>query len=152
MSSPADDYNSYRYVKFNDVLDVLGFTKAQQESLPPEIRARYLAWTKEANNKVEALLFPNSDAMPLNPGSKEEAFARSAALNWVIYKKRDREGSRNAKEAKENFESDIEMVKNYLKYLPSQREAPALTLTSDSLANVIYPYSQTQGYPPDLLY
>lgn len=148
----ADDYNSYRYVKFNDVLDVLGFSKMQQEQLSNEIRARYLAWTKEANNKVEAELFPYSDVIPLTSGSKEEAFARSAALNWVIYKKRDREGSRNAKEARENYDSDIEMCKNLLKFTPTQRQAPALTQTSDSLSNFIVPYSQTQGYPTDLLF
>lgn len=150
--STADDYNSYRYVKFNDVLDVLGFSKTVQQSLTNEVRARYLAWTKEANNKVEALLFPFSDAIPLTPGSQAEAYARSAALNWVVYKKRDREGSRNAKSAQEDFDKDIAMCRELLKFTPTQRETPALTQTSDSLADFIIPYSQTMGYPPDLLY
>jgi len=33
-----------------------------------------------------------------------------AALNWVVYKKRDKEGSRNAANAKDDHQKDLEML------------------------------------------
>lgn len=117
-----------------------------------EDKVKYQNWVIEANNQVEADLFPLAEEIPLEKDSKEFAFAQSAALNWVVYKKRDLAGSRNAAAAKKDYEDDIERVKNYLRKKPTTRTNPIHTKTSDSLDDYLIPYSQTQGVPPDILY
>ncbi len=150
MSEP---YIPEKYISVPNAMDSLGISAALQKTITPEEKKRYQDWTRNANNRIEAELFPDGDAIPLVEGTKEYTFARSAGVHWVLYERRNYTGSDNAKDAKEDYEKDIELVKTYLKRLPSDKNAPIqLPEVTDSLENFIIPYSQTQGYPPDILY
>lgn len=148
----STNYISEKYITVDDALLHLGFTSAQIKAMLDPERTRYINWTTEANNKVEADTFPYSDNTPLVKGTKEYTFAKSAALNWVVYKKRDKEGSKNATNAKNDYDRDIKEVKNLLSKTPSLKMDPIGTLTTDSTADIIRPYSQYQGFPPDILF
>lgn len=150
MSTP--DYISEKYITVNDGLLHLGFTPTQIKVMLEPERTRYTNWVAEANNKVEADTFPFSDNTPLVKGTKEFTFCKSAALNWLIYKKRDLAGSKNAISAKNDYDRDIKAVKELIAKTPSKKMFPIGTKTTDSTAEIIIPYSQTQGFPPDLLY
>lgn len=117
-----------------------------------EDKVKYQNWVLEANRQVDADLFPLAEQIPLDPTSKAFAFAQSAALNWVVYKKRDLAGSRNATNAKKDYEDDIGRVKELLSKTPTTRTFPIHTETSDSLGDYLIPYSQSNGLPPNILY
>ncbi len=152
MSQP-DQYTPLRYITVTEALDAVGVTKEQQKSISQADRDQYQSWTKEANTLIESSLFPDSDIIPLDEGSKEFTFAKQAAKQWVIYKKRDLVGSINAGAAKKDFELNIKLAKQYLKRVPTLKDEPIQKAdVTDSLEDFIIPYSQTQGYPVDLLY
>lgn len=146
-------YIPVKYIVTSDAFDHLGISEEKQKTISAEERKRYAGWVREANNLVESTLFPDSDVIPLTVGSKEYTFAKLAALNWVVYKKRDFAGSKNAPAAKADFHLNINLVKQLLARTPSKRTEPIQKAeTTDSLKDLIIPYSQTLGYPPDLLY
>jgi len=152
MSQP-DQYTPLRYITVTEAFDAVGVTKEQQKSVSQADRDQYQSWTKEANTLVESSLFPDADIIPLAEGSKEFTFAKQAAKQWVIYKKRDLVGSINAGAAKKDFELNIKLAKQYLKRVPTLKDEPILLAdVTDSLDAFEIPYSQTQGYPIDLLY
>jgi len=149
----AEPYIPEKYISVPNAMDSLGITAKLQKTITPEEKKRYQDWTRNANNRIEVDAFPDSDAIPLVEGTKEYTYARSAGIHWVLYERRNYTGSANAKDAKEDYEKDIELLKTYLKRLPSKRNEPIqLAESSDSLEDYILPYSQTQGYPPDILY
>jgi hypothetical protein len=149
----AEPYIPEKYISVPNAMDSLGITEALQKTITPEEKKRYQDWTRNANNAVEVELFPDSDAIPLVEGTPEYTYARSAAIHWVLYERRNYTGSRNAKDAKEDFNNDIEKVKQYLKRVPSDKNMPIqLADTTNSLDDYKIPYSQTQGYPPSILY
>jgi len=146
------DYVPEKYVTVDDALKHLGWTQQQINDIDAPTKSRYERWVREANNIVEGFLFQYSDAIPLKEGSKELTFIKSAALNWVVYKKRDKNGSKNASAAMKDHDRDLKMVETLLAKTPSKRYEPIHAITTDSTRDIIPPYSQTQGYPPDLLY
>lgn len=148
----STDYIAERYITIDDALDNLGFTKPQQESMPQIEKNRYQDWVKESNNKIEIALSEFTDVLPLKAGSQEMTFAKSAALNWLIYKKRDLAGSKNATNAKGDYDRDILDIKTLLRKRPTDKQFPIGVKRSDSLQDYAIPYSQTSGWPPDLLY
>jgi hypothetical protein len=147
-------YIPEKYITTATAMDSLGITEALQKTITPEEKKRYQDWVRDANNKVEASLFPDSDSIPLTFGNPEYTYARSAAINWVLYKRRNYTGSKNAADSKADFEADIELCRQYLKRIPTAKNIPIqLAETTDVVAdNYKIPYSQTQGYPPDILY
>lgn len=146
-------YTPQKVLTVSDVLDLLGFTEAQQQTISAEERNRYQTWVREANNNVETDLFLDADVIPLTEGSTIYTYAKSAAYNWVVYKKRDFAGSKNAPAAKDDYKTDINRAKRLLQMTPTKRDEPIqLPLTTDSLEDFIVPYSQTLGYPQDLLF
>lgn len=151
MSTEA--YIPDKYITTADVFDYVGIDEKLQKSITENERKRYQGWVREANNIVETGLFPDSDVIPLEFGSAVYTYARSAALNWVLYKKRDYTGSRNAVNAKSDFQMDLKLAQNYLKRTPTQKNEPIQETEVTNFENsFIIPYSQTQGYPPDILY
>ena len=104
------EYIPAKYVTVDDALDHLGFTKVQINQLDDVTRNRFKDWVREANNLVETTLFKVGNTTPLPATSKEFAYAKSAALNWVVYKKRDKEGSQNAANAKADHQQDLDMI------------------------------------------
>lgn len=146
------DYVPEKYITVDDALQHFGWTNQQINDIDEVTKERYLRWVREANNNVEGFLFQFSDVIPLADGSKELTYVKSAALNWVVYKKRDKDGSKNATSAKNDYLADLKMVANLISKEPSKRYDPIETITTDVTADIIVPYSQTQGYPPDLLY
>jgi len=146
------DYVPEKYVTLDDALKHFGWTQQQINDIDAATKQRYQRWVREANNIVEGFLFQYSDDIPLLDGSKELTFVKSAALNWVVYKKRDKDGSKNAPSALKDHDRDLKMVANLIAKTPSDRYDPIFAITTDSTLDIIVPYSQTQGYPPDLLY
>lgn len=147
-----EDYVPEKYVTLDNALKHFGWSQQQINDIDAVTKQRYELWVREANNNVEGFLFQFSDDIPLLDGSKELTFVKSAALNWVVYKKRDKDGSKNAGAALKDHKRDLEMVANLIAKTPSDRYDPIFAITTDSTADIIVPYSQTQGYPPDLLY
>ena len=136
-----------------DVFDLMGISEEKQKTIAAEEKKRYQTWVREANNLVETELFPDADTIPLTIGTTIFTYAKSAAYNWVLYKKRDFGGSRNAPAAKDDYKYNIRLAKQQLMRTPTKKDEPIQKAeTTDSLADVIIPYSQTLGYPPDLLY
>lgn len=146
------DYVPEKYITLDDALKHFGWTQQQINDIDAVTKQRYERWVREANNNVESFLFQFSDVIPLKDGTKELTYVKSAALNWVVYKKRDKDGSKNASAAKADYTADLKMVANLIAKTPSKRYDPIETITTDVTADIIIPYSQTQGYPPDLLY
>lgn len=145
-------YNSGRYITVLEGYGHLGYTPAQVAALAENVRARFLNWIKEANNNVETDLFPNSDVIPLDPTSEVYSYAKSAALNWLVYKNRDLAGSKNASAAKKDYEDDIERAKLFLKKLPTNKTYPIGVDHTDVLNTYLIPYSENGGWPQGFLY
>ena len=99
-----------KYNTLQDSLEHFGWTKQQINAIDEITKNRYQNWVREGNNLVETTLFKVGNDSPLLETSKEYAYAKSAALNWVVYKKRDKEGSRNATNAKDDHEKDLKML------------------------------------------
>jgi len=99
-----------KYVTLQDALEHLGWTKVQVNQIDEFTKSRYQNWVREANNLVETTLFKVGNESPLLETSKEYAYAKAAALNWVVYKKRDKEGSRNAVNAKQDHKDNLDML------------------------------------------
>ena len=152
MSISNEDYIPKKYITLDDVLGHLGFNQSQIAVMASTDRERYLIWQKEANSRVETDLYPYSDDIPLDVSSMQLTYARSAALNWIMYKKRDKEGSKNAINSKNDYDRDIKAIRLMLARTPSQKQYPVNAQVNNSLADYLYPYSQTQGFPPNLLY
>ena len=146
------DYVPEKYITLDDALKHFGWTQQQINDIDAPTKQRYERWVREANNNVEGFLFQFSDVIPLADGSKELTYVKSAALNWVVYKKRDKDGSKNAGSALKDYDRDLAMVANLISKEPSKRYDPIAAITTDVTADIIIPYSQTQGYPPDLLF
>lgn len=145
-------YIPEKYITTADAFDSVGITEALQKTITDEERKRYQEWVREANNKVEIGLFPDSDVIPITD-AKLLAYVKSAAIDWVTYKKRSWQGSANSKEALDDFKSNLEDAKTYLQRIPSERTAPIQEpVTTDFGDQYQIAYSQTQGYPPDFLY
>ena len=109
------EYIPEKYITVNDVLDHFGWTKEQINTIDEVTRNRYANWVREGNNLVETTLFDLTESgVPLSNTSKEYTYAKSAALNWVVYKRRDKEGSKNAPNAKNDHKDDLEMIRKLL--------------------------------------
>jgi hypothetical protein len=151
--SATPEYIPEKYITTSDVFDHIGIPEEKQKTISAEEKHRYQGWVRDANNRVETELFPDSDNIPLNVGDNVYTYAKSAALDWVVYKKRDQVGSKNAINAKNDYDRNIKLAKHYLKMTPTKKNEPIQTpVTSDSLEDFIIPYSQSLGYPTDLLY
>jgi len=107
-------YVPAKYATLQDALLNLGWTTLQINAISKIEKARYQDWVREGNNLVESFLFSLSNDTPLAETSKEFAYAKSATLNWVVYKKRDKEGSRNATNAKADHKADLDMIERLL--------------------------------------
>ena len=99
-----------KYATLQDALEHLGWTKVQINSIDEITKNRYQNWTREGNNLVETTLFKVGNESPLLETSKEYAYAKSATLNWVVYKKRNKEGSRTATDALNDHKMDLDMI------------------------------------------
>jgi len=99
-----------KYVTLNDSLEHLGWTKVQVNTIDEITKNRYQNWVREGNNLVETTLFNVGNESPLLETSKEFAYAKAAALDWVVYKKRDKEGSRNATNALNDHKMNLDML------------------------------------------
>ena len=146
-------YEPQKYITPADVFDHLGISEAEQKKLADGNRKKYDSWIKEANSLVNTSLINYTQQIPLIENTEEFYYAQSAALNWVIYKKRDKEGSKNAYNAKADFEMNIKKIVELLKFKPTGRTAPpAMEIVTDFEGQYLLGFSQTQGYPPDLLF
>ena len=116
-------YVPEKYITVDDALEHLGFTKVQINDLDETTRNRYRDWVRQANGKVETFLsnVGGDTIAPLPINSKEYVYAKSAALHWVVYKKRDKEGSRNAINAKNDYKDDLEEIAKFLTSTRSDR-------------------------------
>jgi len=99
-----------KYVTLQDSLEHFGWTEKQINEIDKITKNRYQNWVRNGNNLVETTLFKVGNDTPLLETSKEYAYAKSAALNYVVYKKRDKEGSRNATNAKNDYLEDLKMI------------------------------------------
>ncbi len=149
----TEPYTPRKYLTTADVFDLMGISEEKQKTISAEEKKRYQTWVREANNNVETELFPDSDVIPLTEGTPIFTYAKSAAYNWVLYKKRDFSGSKNAPAAKNDYDREIKLAKQLLKRTPSKRDEPIQKAElTDSLEDLIVPYSQTLGYPIDSLF
>jgi len=114
-------YVPAKYITLQDSLEHLGFTVVQINALSKTEKDRYQNWTRQGNNLVESALFEVGNDTPLLETTKEFAYAKTAALDWVVYKKRDKEGSTNAINAEKDHDRGITKLKSYLIALRSTR-------------------------------
>ena len=152
MSNNVEDYSSDKYITFEDGLRRLGWSESQIKEISAEDKSKYISWAKEANGNVEAETFIVSDNTPLPKGTPQYTFARNAALNWFVYKSRDEAGSKNATNAKNDYDRDIKACIELIRHTPTQKTYPIEVKRTHSMKDVITPYSQTNGWPKDLLY
>lgn len=146
-------YIPQKYIITADAFDSQGITETLQKTMSGEERKRYQDYVREANDKVETKLFEFSDVIPLVKGTPIFTYAKDAALNWVLYKQRNRIGSVNAKDSKEDFKENIEDAQRLLAMTPTERQIPIQESdTTDFNNEYQFGYSQTQGYPTDFLY
>lgn len=146
-------YIPEKYLTTSEAFDHIGISEEKQKTISAEERKRYASWVREGNSKAETELFPDTDIIPIAKGTTLFTYIRSAVLNWVVYKKRDFSGSKNARDAKNDYDRDIKLAKKLVAMTPSKRDEPIQeTQITDQLEDFIIPYSQTLGYPPDLLY
>jgi len=103
-----------KYNTLQDSLEHLGWTKVQINTIDEITKNRYQNWVREGNNLVETTLFKVGNESPLLETSKEYAYAKAAALDWVVYKKRDKEGSRNAINALNDHKMNLDMLVSLL--------------------------------------
>lgn len=150
MSTPP--YKPQEFISIDEALQYVGYTETQAKQLNAQDRAQYLNWVRQANNLVETSLSNFVDVLPFEAGSKEITYAKQAALDWVMYKKRDMAGSLNARNAKSDHEGNIASMIKELQKRPTDRTYPIGVERTNSLEDYMIPYSQTQGFPPDLLY
>ncbi len=101
------EYAPEQYATFEEGLSLLGYTKAEIEDLDEKTKNRFIDWTREGNMNVETELSPYAESMPLANTSKAYRYAKNAVLNWIAYKRRDKEGSTNAKNAKDDHEKNL---------------------------------------------
>lgn len=149
----VEAYIPEKYLTKPEAYDECGINETLQADLTQAEKARFAGWVREGNNKVETNLFPDSDSIPLVKGTPIFTYARDAVINWVQYKRRNYTGSINAKESKNDFLDNIKLAKELLKRTPTEKNIPIQKAeVTDSLENYKIPYSQTQGYPPDILY
>ena len=111
MSTP---YVPIKYITLQDALEHIGFTVVQINAISKVEKDRYQNWVREANNAIELVLFRVGNDSPLLPNSREFAYAKQGALDWVIYKKRDKEGSKNAANSFTDFEHCMKELEVYL--------------------------------------
>lgn len=134
------DYTPEQYVTLQDALENLGWTADQINTMSAQERSRYQDWVREGNNLVETTLFKVGNDTPLTANSKEFTYAKSAALNWVVYKKRDKEGSKNSKNAKDDHEKDLDMIIELLTATRTDRtETASIIGTNHSLDQITLP-------------
>ncbi len=146
-------YIPQKYISTADAFDSQGISEVLQKTMSSEERKRYSDWVREANNKVETNLFEYSDVIPLEEGTTIFTYAKDAAINWVRYKQRDRIGSPNAKNAKNDFKENISDARKLLEKTPTERQEPIQEAETTEFGEEYQPgYSQTQGYPEDLLF
>ena len=150
----AEPYIPEKYISESNAYDSLGISIDAQKNLTQAEKKRFQDWVRNANTNVEISLFPDAEAIPLVEGDAIFTYARAAALHWVEYERRNYTGSANAKESKQKFEEDIQKCKELLKRTPTSRNTPiqAAEVTDSVGDNYKIPYSQTQGYPPNILY
>ena len=103
-----------KYNTLQDSLEHFGWTKLQINAIDEITKNRYQNWVREGNNLVETTLFKVGNDSPLLETSKEYAYAKAAALDWVVYKKRDKEGSQNAANALNDHKMNLEMLMSLL--------------------------------------
>jgi len=107
-------YVPEKYITLQDSLEHLGWTTVQINAIPKVEKDRFQNWVRQANNLIEGILFKFSDGTPLLPTTREYSYAIQAALDWVVYKKRDKEGSKNATSAKEDHKDNLTMLESLL--------------------------------------
>jgi len=146
-------YIPEKYLTTSDAFKHFGITEEEQQNISAEERTRYQNWVRSANDLVETSLINYTDQIPLEVGSQEFTYAKDAALSWVVYKKRDKEGAKNASSAKSEALMYIDKIIELLKFKPTTRTIPIQTAdVTDVVADYELGYSQTQGYPEDQLF
>lgn len=146
-------YIPQKYITTADAFDSQGISESIQKTMSSEERKRYQDWVREANDRVETELFESSDVIPLVEGTKVFTYAKDAALNWVRYKQRNNIGSPNAKDSKADYKDNIVLAKKVLAFTPTERQEPIQEpVTTDFNDQYQLGYSQTQGYPEELLF
>ena len=107
-------YVPEKYITLDDALVHLGWTVTQINDIDKKVKDRYQNWVREANNSIELTLFRLGADSPLPQDSREYAYAKQGALDWVVYKQRDKEGSKNAVNAKDDFKMVLKELESYI--------------------------------------
>ncbi len=110
----AVPYVSLKYANVNDFCDELGITDGQWQALSEEQRNRYSRWVLEGQNKVEAKIIDINPTTSIAKNSDAFTFAFNAVINWALYRKRSKDGSKTKDDAKDDFKSDIEDLRRTL--------------------------------------
>jgi len=146
-------YIPEKYLTTADAFKHFGITEEDQKSISAQERTRYQNWVRSANDLIETSLINYSDQLPLETGSQEFTYAKDAALSWVTYKKRDKEGAKNAGSAKSEALMYLDKIIELLKFRPTTRTVPIqIADVTDVVADYELGYSQTQGFPEEQLY
>ena len=153
ISLSSEKYIPEKYITTADAFDSQGISEVQQKTITAEERKRYSDWTRQANDLIETELFPDSDVIPLEKGTQIFTYAKDACIHWITYKRRSWLGSINAKAAKEDYHSSIKLDKALLQRLPTAKTIPIQEAeTTDFGRQYQIGFSQSQGFPTDLLY
>lgn len=110
----SEPFVSFKYANVEDCLEELGLSDQQIKDVKEEPRNRFQRWVLAGQNNVEGAI------AKLNPGTRIEkntpafTYARNAVINWFLYKKRAKDGSKTKDDAKEDYKLNIEYLKNVL--------------------------------------
>jgi len=97
-----------------DFAGTLGITEAEYQALTDEQRDRFGDWLLQGQNKVEAGIIDINPTTEIAKNTPSHTFARNAVLNWALYRKRSKDGSKTRQDAKDDFLSDLEDLKRVL--------------------------------------
>ena len=107
-------YTSMKYGNMSDYGEALGLSAEQVKGLSEETRGQYQRWIIEGQNNTEAAISDVSPQISIEEGTPEYTFARNAVVNWALYKKRSKDGSKTKDDAKEDYKLNIEYLRKRL--------------------------------------
>lgn len=110
----AEPFVSFKYANVEDCLEELGLSDQQIKDVKEEPRNRYQRWVLAGQNNVEAAVAKVNPEARIEKNTQAFTYARNAVINWFLYKKRSKDGSKTKDDAKEDFKMNIEDLKTIL--------------------------------------
>lgn len=110
----VNPFVSFKYANVDDCLEELGFSDEQIKDVKEKPRNRYGTWVLQGQNNVEGAIAKVNPDSRIEKNTPAFTYARNAVINWFLYKKRAKDGSKTKDDAKEDYKLQIEYLLNVL--------------------------------------